>query len=345
MLRINGYDVNVIEGFNPSITTSENVLGAEMYIQTSQFIRAYEELVVKNIKDGDIIIVANAWNTTTIAMKYILYTMEIDVCMIGCWKDGTYDMNSRIRKGLLYKGKQWAKTFERSLYNAYDHNCFMYESQKEKFMKRYNLKRGSGTCHVIGLPYGHIRSLREKYEPVEKQDIIVLPHDVADEDQRDIWKGLKTEFPDYTFIDCADYKYDLHEYYNILNRAKAMMAINLSESDPTNIYEGMLFGCVPIIPDSLVYGEVFPEKYQYESYYTQPPFLNFVRGREHIHKHIVDTMENYETKSVNLDVEAQELEKVIFRDEPLIELIDNIQKSYDENGSTKFRAKRRFTRR
>lgn len=325
-----GHEVNMMYGVDPSRVRSDHNLLGEIYYKSTQFNELYNDMVSGRISQGDILIFADAWNPMAMAVKYISLVSGINVTMIGCWRDGIYDMNSKIRTGLLRKPKRWAKSFERGLFDAYDFNCFISDIQLERFMRRYGLQDRE-SVRVTGLPFGLLPSVRERYTRVEKKDIIVLPHDAADPDQREIFLALQRHMTDITFIDCHDLNMTSDEYYSVLNRAKAVIAINLSESDPTNMYEGMLFGCVPIVPDKLIYSEIFPRKYWYPTHYTQPPFMNFVRGREFMHERIRNVFDNYDRLAPSRD-EICQIGELYFKNDGMINLIqevkdDNVTKS------------------
>lgn len=319
-----GYEVNIIGGTNPSLARSEWNLSGEIYYKTTQFENLYKELVSHGINRGDIIIAGDAWNPTMIGFKYLQMVNDLQVTTIGFWRDGIYDVNSKIRTGLLKKPKRWAKTFERALFDSYDYNCFISARQKSRFLGRYNVK-DSPRIIPTGLPYGKLTEIRSQYTPVPKENIIILPHDAADRGQRDIFMALRNYLKGYHFIDCHELQLTSSEYYSLLNRAKAVMAINLSETDPTNIYEGMLFGCVPIVPDRVIYDEMIPDEYKYPSYYTQPPFLNFVRGREFMHDRVETVFKNYDDLSVNLATHAKQLGDRYFENDKLLSLIKTIK--------------------
>jgi hypothetical protein len=338
-LEREGYEVNVIGGTDLALARTDwNLLG-EMYYKTSQFQNLYEEIITNNVSDGDIFIVGDAWNPTSIAFKYIQLVMGLDVTVIGMWRDGIYDKYSKVRTGLLAKPKRWAKTFERSLYDSYDFNCFISEEHRKRFLTRYHLKYTDRGI-VTGLPYGGLVDIASGYNDVEKEDIIVLPHDAVDTGQRDIFKALRNYLSEYTFIDCHELRLNSSEYYSILNRAKAVMAINLSESDPTNMYEAMLFGCIPIVPDALIYADLLPERFWYPSHYTQPPFLNFVRGRDFMHERVRDVIDNYESYAEELHI-VDGLGDKYFNNEPLIGLLKRITNERENNRERKRRRSKR----
>lgn len=318
LLSSNGYDVGVIQG-TPIVRRDSGLIG-EAYYKTSQFGHVYDLVLTNGITTGDTIIISDAWNVTALALRYISDIENLNLKIIGYWRDGIFDVNSRIWKRTARKSRRWSTALERTLCYVYDYNCFFSAVQSHKFKGRYRYK-DSPTIVDMGLPYGSIRRIRDTYDRVDRENIIIIPHNTYDEDQYSIYEALKTDFPQYEFVMCSDYRLTRSEYYELLNRAKATMAINLSETDPTNIYEGMVFGCVPIVPDRLVYAEVFPGEYQYPSYYTQPPRLNFVRGRDHMHNVIRQAMEDYDSLSSSVERYSIDIESKYFTDQLLLNIV------------------------
>lgn len=320
-----GHEVNIIEGTNSNLALASLGLLGDIFYKTTQFENIYEEFIAEGVSQGDIFIFTDAWNPTVISVKYISEIMGMDLHTIGLWRDGIYDVNSKIRTGLLRRPKDWAKTVERALYKVYDVNCFITPIQKKRFLTRYGLK-DSDTSIVTGLPYSGVRMIKDTLPIVEKEDIIVLPHDAIDAEQRDIFKALRNYLKGYTFVDAHELRLTDGEYYSLLNRAKAVLAINLSETDPTHIYEALMFECVPIIPDRLIYKDVFPERYQYPSSYTHPPFLNFVRGREYMHERVKMAIDNYDTYVPHMREDFLDIENKFFNTNHFIQVINSLTK-------------------
>ena len=321
MLEHNGYDVNIIQG--DDLVPNDSGLLGETYYKTSQFASICDNMLRGMISPNDVFIIGDAWNPTVLSIRYMSDIHKLNLKIIGFWRDGIYDVDSKIWMNTVRQPRQWSRAFERSLFTAYDYNCFLSQVRADKFKSRYNFKRDNKVV-VSGFPYGGIRELRDAYPHIEKEDIIVLPHDSFNEDQRDIFKALQRYLSDYKFVDCAELRLSRTEYYDVLIRAKGIMAINLSESDPTNIYEGMVFGCVPIVPNRLVYNEVFPEKYHYNSYYTQPPMLNFVRGREYMHNAIRNVIDNYSKLSDELFRDSIDIENKYFSNDELLRILKEL---------------------
>lgn len=328
LFRRYGYDVKVYSGSTEMVGQTDQVLMTNIYYKTTQFQSLFLSMLYEEINDGDIIIFADAWNPTAVSVNYFLQAQNLDrVAMVGLWREGIYDMNSKIRNGLLRKPKGWAKTFERSLYGSYDYNLFITDASMRRFMGRYRRKE-TETMYPIGLPYLTVKEDRLIFDVEEKENIIALTHDAFDEDHRLMWEAFEAYMPEFTFIDSHVTNMRRKEYYNLLSRSKAVMFINSAETNPTLVWEAMVFGCIPIVPDRLVYAEILDESYQYDGKSTSMPMLNFVRGRDHLKAKVNDVMSNYDKYLPKLEKDADALAIEHFNDNKWIELINKISNEF-----------------
>lgn len=324
LFRNEGYDVKVYSGKRDKLGYAEKLLVGDIYYKTTQFEEIFEELTMSKIEDGDIFLFADAWSPTALSLKYHLSLEGMDVKMVGIWREGIYDVNSKIRTGLLRKPKRWAQTYERALYNCYDYNLYVSEEQQDRFIGRYRYKKDE-TNLAMGFPYESVLDDVKEYDLTKKEDIIVLAHDAYDQEHRDIWYALEHYLDEFTFVDAEELRLHRHEYYDILSKSKAIMAINLAETDPTSIWEGMVFDCVPIIPDRLVYAELFNDRYFYDSHFTSPPMLNFVRGRDYMHETIRKVIHDYNEIISYVRVDADKMQKKLFNNQRWLQFLKKLK--------------------
>ena len=80
----------------------------------------------------------------------------------------------------------------------------------------------------------------------------------------------------------------------------------------------------PYIPDNLIYGEMFAAEYTYPAHYVQPPFLNFVRGRDYMHERVASVFTHYDQLSQNLESDSEEIGNLYFNNDGLLSIIQEI---------------------
>lgn len=311
-----GFDVQLLGILNEYKSLATPGLIGDVYAKTMQYAGLHELILQDGISDGDVFIFTDAWNVNAINLKYILTLSGIDVKLIGLWRDGIFDINSKIRYAMLKRPKYWTSAFERLLYNIYDYNCYITEQQRDRFLSTYRLKSGAEKTRVTGLPFGDIKPV----SATDKQNMAVVAG-VMTPEQRDMVKGLRNEFEDYEFIDVNEYRLGTDEYKQLLQRSKIFISFNISETDPTLVYEAMGYGCIPIIPAHAVYLDVYPDVYHYNPKTVCPPFLNFVRGRDELHGKVGEFMENYDTYSRAVDIDRQRIGERYFDPKRLIDVL------------------------
>lgn len=322
MLREYGYDVNVISG-TTTIATQNDMI-ANIAYKGSQFNALYQYMILEKINDGDMFIFSNAWDVNVIQLRRMVDILKLNnIKYMGIWRDGMYDPSNRMRSAMIRREKDWANATERALFRAYDMNIFFSERIRDKF---YGLHRYKDTMYaaVLGYPI-NIHKLRESYpDTLNKEDLIVIPHTTYDPHVQHVLVAIRRMFPDYTIIDSCELRLSRNEYYDILMRAKIVLSIDTTESDPTCIYEGLCFGCIPIAPDTGVYKETMPDEYLYDGAIVRKPFLTYVKRRDEIANIVNKYIANYSEESMKLYDHADRYGKMYFDQNKFLEIIKKV---------------------
>jgi hypothetical protein len=283
-----GYDASIVGGAELPLGTV-----AEPAYAATQTAALLHELF-RTPGRGDAIVFANAWHPGPVQLNYLrLFDARYKFRLFGFWRDGLYDTDAELRNGLLRKPKHWARHYELALYESYDANLFFSDEQAERFHRRYRL-RDTSKSHVVGYPFVDLGDEVYPTLGAGKEDVIVFPYPMDEVSQEDLVRGLASELPEYEFVFPAKQRMSVREYRAQLLRAKLVFSSRLSETDPTLLVEAMQYGCVPVVPDRLVYREVFPEKYRYPSEYTKASkYVYVLRSRDFLADHIRNRMMTY----------------------------------------------------
>ena len=70
------------------------------------------------------------------------------------------------------------------------------------------------------------------------------------------------------FINTLEHNFSKDEYYDLLSRAKVVVSFALQENFGFSIAEAVYLGCVPVVPNRLVYPEFYSEQYLYDTFDT-----------------------------------------------------------------------------
>jgi glycosyltransferase involved in cell wall biosynthesis len=218
-----------------------------------------------NVKAGDTFLFADAWHFGIPAVRYMGDLLKIPVRIVALWHAGQYDPHDFLGR---IENRQWAAHFEKSIFAACDVNVFATEFHVDMFMHAHEL----GTRDRIlraGWPMEYLQTELARYREPRKRRLVLFPHRLAPEKQVEIFRDLALAFPDHDFRVCQDSSLTKEEYHALLAQAAAVFSASLQETLGIGLYEGLLCGAMPIAPDRLSYGEIYPPDLLYPSGWTE----------------------------------------------------------------------------
>jgi hypothetical protein len=320
LLAGRGFEVNRIWG--GTVPFGTGLLGDTIW-KTTQLETLNRMFLQKTVSPGDVFVFTNAWNFSIIPLNYLRLQQGIDLTFIGFWREGLYDSDSEVSNGLFGQPKGWAHHYELGMFDSYDYNCFFNDQQLERFHRRYR-RQMSDRAYTTGFPFERLGPA--DLDLSQKEDLVVFPYPPDENSQYDLIKGLAGDLPGCEFVFCCEHRMKRSEYLDLLRRAKAIFSGTLSETDPSLIWEGMLYGCTPIVPDRLVYREVLAEHYRYPSEYTRAnKRLYVIRNRGYLKDILVDAMTNYEQRRQRLIKDTVVVTNKFYLDHRFEHLITNVQ--------------------
>jgi glycosyltransferase involved in cell wall biosynthesis len=236
-----------------------NIYKGEQIIRLAKFFNNGE------VQPGDIFVVTDAWHPGVHQIRYISELLKVPVRIIGLWHAGSYDPNDFL--GRIAR-RQWARSMEQALFDAYDLNVFATRYQVELFCNAFDLSPEDRRIAQCGWPMEYLPSVLTPYAGVPKENIVLFPHQLAPEKHVDMFRDLAGSFPDWRFIVCQEMPLPKEEYHRLLARGRVVFSCSLQETLGIGCYEGVLAGAVPVVPDRLSYREMYPEEFRYSSAWT-----------------------------------------------------------------------------
>jgi len=106
----------------------------------------------------------------------------------------------------------------------------------------------------------------------------------------------------------------------LLGEAKLVFSANLQETLGISWYEGALVDAIPMVPDRLSYSEMAFDTFKYPEIWTHN-WENYQGYRPQICNKIIQYMENYNKFLPQLNKQAQDLTRLFFSANNLIENI------------------------
>jgi len=287
---------------------------------TSYFAQRWETGIASDSKF--LFIFPNARDALAIQIKEFCEFHSIDATFIGFWLDSMYHQSGDVRTKLRGRKYKWSERFERALFYCYDYNLVPLQSF-DRMLKTYSTKHADSIIKCP-IPYTSIISeLSNTYGSETKEDIVLINGTPSSNFDQKLAKVFSNQFPKYTFVNIHDHSLDSASYLKLLSRAKVIFSTNISDQNPFSIYEAMVLGALPILPDIPLYAEIFDERWLYDHKILKGKYLNFVRGSEELEERLVSYMENYE--NLNRDSELERIHDKYFKSDKFLEIVCKIQ--------------------
>lgn len=248
------YTIKIIDG---QYINHESFLLGDLNFKHAQMKTLLNLFEKNDIKDGDIFIFANAWNYIAVPLTFFKYEFDLDIKMIGFWGNSIFNKSSPLSKRLKLK-KEFGYNFEMSLFKSYDLNCFLCDDHFEIFKKKHGYSLNYDSGKVTGFPFQY---LSRNIQDHSKEDIIFIPYPIQDEVQSRIFKGIKGDHPEFSYVNSFLTHKDRNKFRELIKVSKFLFSSREFEHDPVLIYESMLNGVVPFIQNRYLYQIIFHDDY------------------------------------------------------------------------------------
>lgn len=245
------------------------------------------------IQPGSVFLFTDAWNPGIINVRYMSDLLDIPVRIVSYWHAGSYDKWDTL--GYKIKDRKWSLAAERSFFEASDVNLFATKYHADFFMKnclQYNDQRidfyescarenpnpYTNKIVVSGQPhYEILKWFEDNPNPKEREDIIIFPHRLCVEKRPEIFSELQNRMGmQFRFLRTQDQCLSKEAYYRLLQRAKLVFSSAEHEMLGISQMEGVLAGCIPLMPNRLSYKEMYPSLFLYDSDWTKAGAINYV---------------------------------------------------------------------
>ena len=239
---------------NGSFLDSDNTI----YRQFTQF-NEFISLLLKRKKfsmgKDYTLFTTDLWNFSLLAVPYLNYFSGYNIKIKGVLHAGSFTDTDFVRNmERMYKG------FEEILFDITDTIYVASDFIKNDVIKKRIVDPNK--IVVSGLP---IDEKGLNLPKVDKEDIVIFNGRNVDEKQPYLFEIMKEKLP-YKFINTQQKNYTKEEYYNLLNKSKVVVSFALQENFGYGIQEAVKLGCVPVLPNRLVYPEIYPQQNLYNTF-------------------------------------------------------------------------------
>lgn len=246
-------------------TLSNKIVHGSFLDANSTVYRQFNQLceVIKLLANGEIdknetIFTTDIWNFALMCIPYINYFTESNIKVQGVLHAGSFTDTDFVRQmERVYKG------FEESIFDICD-KIFVASNfiKNDVIQKRYVQPQ---KIEVTGIPLDWEKIA--SYNCSHKENIIVFNGRNVDEKQPHLFDLLQTRLPQYRYVNTQKLKLSKPDYYELLSRAKCVVSFALQENFGIGVQEAVAFGCIPVVPNRLVYVEQFEKIYRYNDFY------------------------------------------------------------------------------
>lgn len=279
--------------------------------KSSQLVKLAEHFRLGNVKEGDHILITDAWNPAILQIKYMIDLLGFKKVKIhGIWHAGQYDPQDFL--GRCLPDNMWARKTEQALFYAIDHNYFATKFHIRLFLKGVigdvigvDVYQENKKIILSGQPHELMVENLKEFKNKPKENIIIFPHRIAPEKQTEIFRDLAKEMPEYEWIVCQDKKLSKQEYHELMAKSKIMFSASLQETLGIGAMEAILCGVFPILPDRLSYSEMYMGEFLYPSEWTIN-YQNYLANKDKIKANIKTIIEGYDSELIQLSIKKQE---------------------------------------
>lgn len=211
------------------------------------------------ITDNDKFFFSDLWFPGIESIAYLNYFYKINPKITGIIHAGSFTDTDFVRDM-----ERWAKNFEDIIFDI-SSKVFV----ASNFIKNDIIKKriiNPDKLFVSALPLDAYISEFKTNKP--KEDIVIFNGRLCDEKQPWLFDRLAEQFKSYSikFIKTQELNLPKDEYYNLLAKSKAVVSFALQENFGYGIAEAVELGCVPILPNKLVYPELYDKSYLYNTF-------------------------------------------------------------------------------
>ena len=212
------------------------------------------------ISDDDTFFFSDIWFPGIESLAYMNYFHKIQPKITGVIHAGSFTDTDFVRDM-----ERWAKNFEDIIFDIADTVYCASEFIKADILKKRFVHPEK--LVVSGLPLD-VHNL-QGYDTSNKKDQVVFNGRLCDEKQPWFFDQLANHprFKGFAkFIKTQDLGLSKTEYYELLAESKVVVSFALQENFGFGIAEAAYLGCVPVLPNRLVYPELYPERYLFNNF-------------------------------------------------------------------------------
>jgi glycosyltransferase involved in cell wall biosynthesis len=223
-------------------------------MQMAQIAGMYERGM---IQDGDKFFFSDLWFPGIESIAYMNYFHKVDAKITGVIHAGSFTDTDFVRDM-----ERWAKNFEDIIFDIADTVYCASEFIRADILKKRFVHPEKLVVSGLPLDINHLKDIDQS----NKINRVVFNGRLCDEKQPWLFDKLAERFPDASFEKTQELGLSKQDYYKLLAESKVVVSFALQENFGFGIAEAAYLGCVPVLPDRLVYPELYADHYLYDNF-------------------------------------------------------------------------------
>lgn len=233
-----------------------NTIKTKSY-QMQEIAKLYEEGKVDNDTK---FFFSDIWFPGIESLAYLNYFYKVNPKITGIIHAGSFTDTDFVRDM-----ERWAKNFEDVVFDICTEIYCASEFIKNDIIKKRLVDPKK--LKVTSLP---LDSTLSQYHNDNKENIVIFNGRLCDEKQPWLFDRLEQVCKDLdvkaTFIKTQELNLSKDEYYKLLAKSKVVVSYALQENFGFGVNEAVSLGCIPVLPNRLVYPEIYNKEYLFDSF-------------------------------------------------------------------------------
>jgi len=215
------------------------------------------------IRDDDRFFFSDIWFPGIESIAYMNYFHKKTAKITGIIHAGSFTDTDFVRDM-----ERWAKNFEDIVFDISDTIYCASNFIRDDIIKKRMVDPAKFVVSGLPVDYQELYNLDVSY----KEDRVIFNGRICDEKQPWLFDKLADRVKevmgrdDIEFVKTQDLDLNKDSYYKLLAESKCVVSYALQENFGFGIAEAAYLGCTPVLPNRLVYPELYDEKYLYDTH-------------------------------------------------------------------------------
>lgn len=215
------------------------------------------------VADDDVFFFSDIWFPGIESIAYMNYFHKVSAKITGVIHAGSFTDTDFVRDL-----ERWAKNLEDIIFDISDKVFCASNFIRDDIIKKRMVDPNK--LVVTGLPVDY--STLQHLNTDAKMDNVIFNGRLCDEKQPWLFDELERQVKsrlgrdDINFIKTQNLNLDKAAYYALLAESKVVVSYALQENFGFGVAEAAYLGCTPVLPNRLVYPELYDQKYLFDQF-------------------------------------------------------------------------------